>query len=219
MVALDPTQTPTGRDGSSGGTPRRRLLVSMALDVALPLGVYYGLRALGAGQWLALVLSGAIALARLAYQVIRSGKVELLPLFSLTIVLAGTLLSLVTGDPRLLLARESYLTAILGTWILATLAMARPFLFTVTRDLMAGDAARAWAADWGRSPQFRRVLRLLTLGWGGAFLVDAVARVVMAYTLPVDLVPVLSTALLVVLLVTMVQVSKSAGRRMVARRG
>jgi hypothetical protein len=53
----------------------------------------------------------------------------------------------------------------------------------------------------------------MTAAWGVAFLLDAAARVVMASTLPVDLVPLLSTALLVVLLVVIVQASKAYGRR------
>ena len=44
-------------------------------------------------------------------------------------------------------------------------------------------------------------------------LLDAAARVVMACTLPVDVVPLASTALLLVLLVLVVQASKAYGRR------
>jgi hypothetical protein len=82
---------------------------------------------------------------------------------------------------------------------------------------MPEDAARAWERDWADSPRFRRTLRVMTAAWGAAFLIDAAARVVMAYTLPVDLVPFLSTALLVVLLVAIVQVSKAYGRRHLRR--
>ncbi len=53
----------------------------------------------------------------------------------------------------------------------------------------------------------------MTLAFGLAFVVDAAARVVMAYTLPLDLVPLLSVLLLVVLLVAIVQTGKAYGRR------
>ena len=43
--------------------------------------------------------------------------------------------------------------------------------------------------------------------------VDAAARVVMAYTLPLDLVPVASSSLLVVMLVGVVRAGKAWGRR------
>jgi hypothetical protein len=45
------------------------------------------------------------------------------------------------------------------------------------------------------SPPFRRMWRISSLLWGIGMLLDAALRVVMAYTLPADTVPVLSTAL------------------------
>jgi hypothetical protein len=39
---------------------------------------------------------------------------------------------------------------------------------------------------WRGSPGFRRTFRMLTVGWGAGMLAEAVARVVVAYTLPVD---------------------------------
>lgn len=57
-------------------------------------------------------------------------------------------------------------------------------------------------------------MRLMTIFWGIAFLLDAVARIVMAYTLPVDVVPIAGAILLAVLLSTIVQWSKVYGRRL-----
>jgi hypothetical protein len=120
---------------------------------------------------------------------------------------------MLTADPRLLLARESYPTGVVGFWTVGTLLARRPLLFGVTTRFMSEDSARAWEHDWAHSPRSRRTLRVMTAAWGVAFLLDAAARVVMAYTLPVDLVPLLSTALLVVMLIVVVQASRAYGRR------
>jgi hypothetical protein len=120
---------------------------------------------------------------------------------------------MLTADPRLLLARESYLTGLVGLWTLGTLLARRPLLFEVTTRFMSEDSSRAWEHDWAHSPRFRRTLRVMTAAWGVAFVLDAAARVVMAYTLPVDLVPLLSTVLLVGLLVAIVQATKAWARR------
>ena len=48
---------------------------------------------------------------------------------------------------------------------------------------------------------------------GAAFLIGAAARVAMAYTLPIDVVPIASAGLLLVLLIVVVQVTKAYGRR------
>ena len=74
--------------------------------------------------------------------------------------------------------------------------------------------ADAWRRDWAANPAFRHVWRAMTAAWGAASLLDTAARVVLAYTLPVDLVPVAGTALLL-MLIAVVQGSKAyAGRRL-----
>jgi hypothetical protein len=104
----------------------------------------------------------------------------------------------------LLLARESYVTALMGLWVLGSLLGRRPFIFTATMRLTPESGAAQWRRDWDSSAQFRRAMRVITVLWGGSFLIDAVARVVMAYTLPVDVVPALSVALIVTMLTLVV---------------
>ncbi|MFE1592909.1 VC0807 family protein [Nocardia sp. NPDC058705] len=182
-------------------------------DTALPLAMFYALRAAGVDQWLALVLSGAIPLVLLVYRLVAERRVETRTLFTLSILLCGTAVGLFTGDPRLLVARESYLTGLAGLWMIGTLLAARPFVLSATLSLMPEATARSWEDSWRDDPTFRRAMRLLTLAWGCAFLIDAGTRLVMAYTLPLDLVPLLSTLLLVAMLFAVVQVAKRyAGR-------
>ncbi|SFN90782.1 hypothetical protein SAMN05216207_102431 [Pseudonocardia ammonioxydans] len=194
----------------------RAQLVMMGLDIAAPLALFYGLRWVGVNQWLALILSGVVPVLTLVYRFVTERRIGLPAVFTLTILGAGTAIGFLTGDPRLLLARESYLTGLVGLWIIATLWLPRPFLLSATLPLLPATTARSWERDWANDATFRRVLRVMTFAWGMAFLLDAVARIVMAYTLPVDLVPLLSVALLVVLLIAVVQVSKAYGRRLVA---
>ncbi|MFI9273380.1 hypothetical protein ACIGXM_22065 [Kitasatospora sp. NPDC052896] len=54
---------------------------------------------------------------------------------------------------------------------------------------------------WKREPAFRRIWRVPTAIRGVAMLLDAAARIVMAHTLPVDLVPRLGASLRPVTLV------------------
>ncbi|MEU0304592.1 VC0807 family protein [Streptomyces sp. NPDC006175] len=202
-----------------GRSPRTVLIEAAALDVALPLLLFYGLRLMGVNQWLALVLSSALPLVRLVYRAIKDRRVERPTLFSLSIMLSATLVSLLTGDPRLVLARESYLTALVGLWMLSTLLASRPFIYQATMPLLPEATAAAWRKDWDDVPEFRRAMRVLTVAWGTAFMIDAVARVVMAYTLPVDSVPLLGAGLLTVLLIVIVQFSKAYAKRLSARLG
>lgn len=124
----------------------------------------------------------------------------------------GTLAGLLAGDPRAMMARGSWVTAIVGLWITSSLWAARPVLYTATTPFMPAPAAADWDRLWHTQPRFRHALRVMTGAFGLAFLFDAAARVVMAYTLPLDLVPVLSTALLLVLLSAIVVAGRHYGR-------
>ncbi len=53
---------------------------------------------------------------------------------------------------------------------------------------------------WHSTPAFRRWMQVASAAWGIAFLIDAVARVVMASALPIDSVPSLGVVVLAVLL-------------------
>lgn len=185
----------------------------LLLDVVLPLASYYVLRALGASIWTALLAGAALPVLRMAISLILRRRPSLTTLFTLMLLTAGTAIGLLTADARLMMARESYLTGVVGGWILLSLLWSRPLVFTATIGFMPRTAADEWHRSWETSGAFRRAMRGMTWGFGLAFLIDAAARVVMSYTLPLDLVPVASTALLILLLVAVVQTGKAWGRR------
>jgi hypothetical protein len=121
---------------------------------------------------------------RMTISLILRRRPLLTTLFTLVLLTAGTAIGLLNADARLMMARE-----------------------------MPRTAADEWHRSWETSGAFRRAMRGMTWGFGLAFLIDAAARVVMSYTLPLDLVPVASTALLILLLVAVVQTGKAWGRR------
>ncbi|WP_051826251.1 VC0807 family protein [Kitasatospora aureofaciens] len=221
------TMEPQGTDGQKSGgrrtaasvkpkDPKADLIRTAFMEVGVPLGLYYGLREVGLGQWLSLLVSGAVPLAQLVYRMLTEGRVATVTLFTLSVMASGTAITLLTGDVRLLLARESYLTGLLGLWMIGTLLAKRPFMFTTMIKMLPEETARTWHANWDNHARFRNVMRWMSVAWGAAFLIDSAARIVMAYTLPVDLVPVLSVILLIGMLMTVVKISKSYGRRMMA---
>ncbi|QMU78074.1 hypothetical protein GXW83_22620 [Streptacidiphilus sp. PB12-B1b] len=183
---------------------RRHLAVQLFFELVLPLGSYYGLRAVGAGQWLSMVAGGVLLLPWIGYGIVRRRRVEAMAVFTLSLVVLATLLSLVTGSPRVLMIRDSWVTAAIGLWVLGTLPTRRPFIMTSSRGIViakVGEAGlAAWEARWDVEPVFRHHLRLLTAVWGSVFLLDAVLRVVLAYSIPVDAFPLTSTLMWLALL-------------------
>ncbi|HEX4222834.1 MAG TPA: VC0807 family protein [Pseudonocardiaceae bacterium] len=195
MTTLEAT-----RPASSTAMAWRQTAISMALDVAAPLAVFYGARAAGFDQWWALVLGAVPGIIGIALTWIRQRRLSSIGVFVLAGMALSVLVALFTGDPRALLARESWLSGALGLWMMASLLFSRPLLL----DFMMRVAGPAGAARYDRLWQGNRVFHrwfvIASIVWGTSFAIDAGIRVIMAYSLPVDRVPGLSTLLLVVML-------------------
>jgi intracellular septation protein A len=165
--------------------PRWSMFLGLFWDVGLSLVAYYGLRALGASPYVALLGGTVTAGLRIGYVWWRTRRFDAFAAFMLVEFGVGLVFSLLTGDARFLVAKESFSTAIAGLIFLASCGFGRPMIWHAAVRFQ--PAARAeMEHKWHAVPEFRRTFRVLTLGWGAGMLAEAVARVVVAYTLPVD---------------------------------
>ncbi|MEJ2888804.1 VC0807 family protein [Actinomycetospora aeridis] len=172
----------------------RPAVATVLLDIVGPLVVYYALHALGVDDVVALAASALPPLAHLVVTGLRDRRLPPIAVLALIALVAGLVAALVAGSPRELLARDALISAPLGLWMLATLVHGRPFCFTATQSLLPHRAERMESL-WTTDAAFRRVWRAITAAWGAVGLADSALRVVMAYTLPVPVVPALGTAL------------------------
>jgi hypothetical protein len=194
---------------------RRPLL----LELVLPLIAFYGLRLAGASQFTALLAGVLVTAAAAVLHVIRERRIGGIQVFVLGTMLVTVGMSFISGSPRVLLFRNGWGTAALGIWCLVTLKARRPFLYEAGRLTFPPEKAEQWAQSWDTHQVFRDLLRTCTAVWGVAFLVDAVVRVVLAATLPIDAVPVLDDVLLVVTLLALVIFQRTYARSRLQRNG
>lgn len=175
-----------------------RAPVTAVLDVVAPVGLYYGLRAAGAGIYLALLAGAVVPAISMMVRLVRGGAFDRLAVFVMTTMLIGVGVSVIAGSPRFLLAREGWVTAVGGVWFLLSARGTQPLAFLFARPLLEGRRAftsEPWSSLWERHPRFRRAWRVSSVLWGVGLLVDAGVRIVIAYTLPIDLVPGVAGAL------------------------
>lgn len=180
------------RSGSETRTQIRAMLTTLGIDLVAPLAVFYGLRAFGVGDVLALLLGVLLPAIRSAYLLVSQKRFDAFAVFVLTTLVLAVLISFWTGSARFLLAKDGWLTGIAGLWILGTLVTRRAFCYLAVRTLLPHKRAEL-EAERQRSARFRRVWTVLTAVWGCGLFGDAAVRVVIAYTLPIDLVPVLGS--------------------------
>ncbi|AKJ11636.1 membrane protein [Streptomyces incarnatus] len=177
----------------------------LLLDVAVPLGSYYLFKdAFGMSTFAALAWSSVVPAVRTGWGLVKERAANGLALLILVVSVVSLVLSFVSGDPRLMLAKDGAVSSTVGIGILVSVWLGKPMMtagmkpFLVKKD-MAKEAAwqRLLSGRSVRSAAFRRKERVFSSVWGGALLLECVSRILGAYTLPVDTMVWLSTVFLI----------------------
>ncbi len=171
---------------------------TLVVDGRVPLSLYYVLRAAGASVVLALSLGAIVPAASTLAGLIRSRTLDRLGIFVLSTMLLRVGVALISGSPRLVLAKEAWLTTVIGVWLLLNSRRERPLSFVFARAALEGQKrftteSRDWLSE--RSPNRRCGWRISSVTSGAGLLVDAAPRVASAHSLTADAVPALSAAL------------------------
>lgn len=179
--------------------PSASVLRTLGVEIAVPLGVYYGLHSLGASDFTALALAGVFPLARTLFQFAKNRTLNGLALVVLVTNVAGMLLTFVSGDARMMIAKDSIGSGITGLVILISAFTAQPIMTKALRPFLThGDADHeaAWERLRGNA-RFEAAVRRSSFVWGVGFMLESAARVVGAFTLPVSTMVWLSTVVFV----------------------
>lgn len=167
---------------------RRRHLVSMALDLALPLGGYYLLRAWGWDTVGSYAAATAIGAARLVTKSARNRRLDGVPAFVLVAFGLQLAVSVLLHDVRAGIAADSLLSGVAGVVLIGSCLAGRPLLhYVMVRIAGAGPEQRARMADrWTQRPGWTATMRTLTLVCGLVLFGEALLRVVLVLALGPD---------------------------------
>src|SRR3954468_14720225 len=173
----------------------RANVLTVVFEVVVPMALFYGLRAAGVSQWWALMAGVLVAAPYVVWTIVRSRKVDLVALVTLSVLVLSVVLGLLSDDPRTLVIREGWTAAlggVFGAWMLVSVFVGRPAQLTLGRTIAevkrGAEGADAWAGRWDGDARFRRGLRINTAAWGAVLLAGAVLHIVLVYTLPIDLI-------------------------------
>ena len=171
------------------GPSLRSVLPSLAIDGLCPFLTYALLTSYvpGVSQVVALGLGAIFPAANGIVSIVRRRHLDIIGavvLIGITVAIVATLMG---GDPKLLLIRESFVTGALGIVCLLSLLWPRPLMFYVGRQFTAGeDPARLqeFNALW-QYPGARRTFTVLTVVWAIGWMGEFALRVVMVWTLSI----------------------------------
>ena len=147
----------------------RANVITVVFEVIVPMVLFYGLRAAGVSQWWALMAGVLVAAPYVGWTVARNRRVDLLAVFTLSVLVLSVVLGLLSDDPRTLAIREGWTAALgglFGLWMLVTVVVGKPAQLTLGRTIAeikrGTEGAAAWAARWDTDARFRRGLRIDT---------------------------------------------------------
>jgi len=181
----------------------KAMIRSMAWDLGLPVATYYGLHFLGAGDTAALLAGTAAAGARLVWVAARSRTISPFSAVMGAVFGVGLLFTLLTGDARFLLVKHSVMSAVIGALFLITAFRGRPLTLAAQQSFQPAHSAEL-AEAYAANPQIRHGHRVSSLVWGAGLLTEAALRLVLVYTLPLDVMVGLSTLLTVATFTTLI---------------
>ncbi|MDL5158587.1 VC0807 family protein [Actinomycetospora termitidis] len=189
----------------------RTIAWTLVVDVMVPFAAYLALLGLGVHEAAALATAGGVALVRAIVIWIREREVGALSILLVVRFSLGVIAALLTGDARFVLAKDSVITASVGLAILASLAFAKPLIYYIRRSL--SPRPRAFDAQWTRSPEFRALNRRMTWVWGLGLITESSLRVLVIYTLPIEVAALLSQAMAALAIILLVAWTQWYGRR------
>ena len=148
-------------------------------DIGGPLVVYQVLRAHGASEVKALVLSGIFPALGVLLAIVRKRRIDAIGALVLLGIAVGAILGLASGNAKLVLVEGSVPTGVFGLVCLGSLWTARPLMFRFALEFIGPDTpkGRDFASRW-QWEGFRHTFNVITVVWGVAYLAEAAARVV-----------------------------------------
>lgn len=175
-------------DAAKNASPRG-YFVGALMDTVGPIATFFVLNALGVPPLAAMIYGTLVAVASTVVNTVKRKRLDAIGVLVIAEITASIVMQLLIHDVRLLMAKPSVYSLIGGVFVLSTLFRGQPITYIGARPMATkGDPERSRAYDlaWENSAPFRAIHRTATLGWGIAFLADAVLRVVILYALPPD---------------------------------
>ncbi|MBM4793352.1 hypothetical protein HXP44_15135 [Streptomyces sioyaensis] len=184
-------------------------LLPLVLDAGVPMAMYFILSdGFGLSEVAALGWSSVVPALRTVWSLVRRTGVNGLALLILVVNAVGLATSTVTGDPRLMLAKDSVTSSVIGISMIVSVFLGKPLMTAGLKPFVTKggpDGEAAWDRLMAGSAPFRRAERRFSLIWGTVLLTECVVKAIGAYTIPVHTMVWLGTVLtLVAVLLSMV---------------
>ncbi|KEO81106.1 VC0807 family protein [Tumebacillus flagellatus] len=165
----------------------RGILITFLINLAVPLGVYELLQG-RMSDVTALAIATTIPLVENLWVFLRHRRVDAFGVFMLVGFLLAIGAALISGDEKMLLVRESFVSVVLGLICIGSILIGNPLVFAFSKRFAVGtdpEARREYDRNW-QYAHFRKAMYRMTWVWGLVCLAEAVIRTSCVYTMSVE---------------------------------
>ncbi|OQR89242.1 hypothetical protein ACHHYP_20267 [Achlya hypogyna] len=168
----------------------------LVVSVVLPQVIYSVCSAQGLSEVLSLSLSGIPPALQSLYDIVRSGKIDIIAVLVVLSIVAGVLVAVLTNDARLLLVKDSFLTLVTGGTFLFSIIFSKENLI-MFYNRQFSDKSAADLDVHHANPEVKQATRVMCAAWGLGLVAEAVLRIFLIYALPISTMAYISTWLMV----------------------
>ena len=198
----------------------KAMLPSLAVNAIIPYLIYQIVTALGYSTFAALIAAAVAPAAGTVAGLVKNRRADVVGIVSLVFIAISMVTSLISGNLRFLLIKESFITGSFGLACFASLLLPRPAMFYVGRQFSSGGdpkIAARFDALW-EYQSFRFATRLITIVWGLGYIFEALTRILLLFILPIPIFLLASQMMALVVTVALIAWSLSYTRRLAKRR-
>lgn len=214
LPQYDVKQSNSNTNDSKRGTQLLHMLPTLLINVVVPFIINMLSQPHMSTINSLLLASSVPALFTLGSLIVKK-RIDVTGVIVIVSMLISAAFALLFKSPRLLLLQTSTIMALFGVVMLVSLLFPRPAMFYLVRSMLAQNDPQRFAsfnADWSILP-IRSFYKTLTVFWGYVGVAQLPLLIVMAFTLPISLMLVLSPILSTVIISLLVHWSRHSFRK------
>lgn len=170
---------------------KKSIIISILINAILPLITYKILINHIPSSITALIISTTIPIIDNIYHIIKEKKIDIFASLIILGFIVGIISMLFSGSQKLLLIRQSYITAVIGILFLISMFFPKPMIYYLAKKFINSQDKyaknnKSTIDEKCKNPHFRFSMKFLTFIWGICFVLEAVCNISLVFILYVS---------------------------------
>ena len=170
---------------------KKSIIISILINAILPLITYKILINHIPSSITALIISTTIPIIDNIYHIIKEKKIDIFASLIILGFIVGIISMLFSGSQKLLLIRQSYITAVIGILFLISMFFPKPMIYYLAKKFINSQDKyaknnKSTIDEKCKNPHFRFSMKFLTFIWGIFLVLEAVCNISLVFILSVS---------------------------------